>query len=185
MDAFENVVGEILWGLGYWVQRSLKVELTRDDKIAIGRPSSPRWELDLVAYSGRRNELRVVECKSYLDSFGVEFRAFDKKDALANRFKLFDDATLRGVVLERLRRQLFESGLVGENPSIRLVLACGKIVREKDRQLLREHFEQNDWELWDEKWLKDGLRAMSQRGYENSTVAVVAKLLLKGELQNA
>jgi len=37
----------------------------------IGRPSSPRWELDIVAYSGRDNLLLVVECKSRLDSQGV------------------------------------------------------------------------------------------------------------------
>src|SRR4051794_22034801 len=30
----------------------------------IGRPSSPRWELDIVAYSGRDNLLLVLECKS-------------------------------------------------------------------------------------------------------------------------
>src|SRR5215218_2466380 len=37
----------------------------------IGRPSSPRWELDIVAYSGRDNLLLVLECKSRLDSQGV------------------------------------------------------------------------------------------------------------------
>src|SRR3954452_5700441 len=30
----------------------------------IGRPSSPRWELDIVAYSGRDNLFLVVESKS-------------------------------------------------------------------------------------------------------------------------
>lgn len=70
MDAFEQLVSEILWMEGYWVRASLKVELTKEEKKAIGRPSSPRWELDIVAYSGRDNLLRVVECKSYLDSRG-------------------------------------------------------------------------------------------------------------------
>ena len=36
MDAFEQVVGEILWREGYWVRTSVKVELTKDDKRAIG-----------------------------------------------------------------------------------------------------------------------------------------------------
>ena len=95
MDAFETVVSEILWRDGYWVQNSLKVDLTKEEELAIGRPSTPRWELDIVAYSGRRNELLVVECKSYLDSFGVQFRAFDGTDEiLAKRFKLFNDETL-------------------------------------------------------------------------------------------
>ena len=50
MEAFEQVVSEILWMEGYWVRTSVKVELTKKDKISIGRPSSPRWELDIVAY---------------------------------------------------------------------------------------------------------------------------------------
>lgn len=184
MDAFESVVGETLWREGYWVQSSLKVELTKEEKIAIGRPSTPRWELDLVGYSGQRNELLVVECKSYLDSFGVQYRSFNGGDEkLAKRFKLFNDPTLRKVVLNRLRHQPAEAGLVSNDPAIKLALVCGKIVRHKDRQQLREHFEKNDWLLWDEEWLKQKLQAMSTGSYGNSPVAVVAKLLLRGELR--
>jgi hypothetical protein len=183
MDAFETVVSEILWRDGYWVQNSLKVELTKEEKVAIARPSTPRWELDIVAYSGRRNELLVVECKSYLDSIGVQFRAFDGTDGiLANRFKLFNDATLRNIVLNRLRLQLFEAGLINQDPSIKLVLVCGKIVRDKDRGLLREHFGRSGWLLWDAQWLKEKLKSMSEGGYENSPVAVVAKLLLRSRI---
>src|ERR1019366_2421900 len=71
MDAFEQLVSEILWMEGYWVRTSAKVDLTKEEKRQIGRPSSPRWELDIVAYSGRDNLLKVIECKSYLDSRGV------------------------------------------------------------------------------------------------------------------
>ena len=77
MDAFEQLVSEILWMEGYWVHTSVKVELTPDEKGQIARPSSPRWELDIVAYRGRENLLKVVECKSLLDSPGVKLRAFD------------------------------------------------------------------------------------------------------------
>jgi hypothetical protein len=180
MDAFETVVSEILWQKGYWIQTSLKVELTKDDKLAINRPSSPRWEIDVVGYSGKRNELLIVECKSYLDSLGVQYRAFDGTDLkIASRFKLFNDTSLRDVVTGRLRQQLVERGLIRQDPVIKLALACGKIVREKDRLLLKEHFERNGWLLWDEAWLKENLERMSKGGYENSSVAVVAKLLLR------
>jgi hypothetical protein len=37
MDAFEQVVSEILWMRGLWVRTSVKVNLTKDDKIAIKR----------------------------------------------------------------------------------------------------------------------------------------------------
>ena len=36
--------------------------------------------------------------------------------------------------------------------------------------------------MWDEAWLKKRLHIMSERGYENQTSAVVAKLLLRGKL---
>ncbi len=71
MDAFESLVSEILRFKGYWVKTSLRINLTKDEKRRIGRPSNPRWELDVVAYGGKRNELLVVECKSYIDSRGV------------------------------------------------------------------------------------------------------------------
>jgi hypothetical protein len=86
---------------------------------------------------------------------------------------------LRDIVTGRLRQQLVERGLIREDPVIKLALACGKIVREKDRLLLKEHFERNGWLLWDEAWLKENLERMSKGGYENSSVAVVAKLLLR------
>ncbi len=45
MDAFEQLVAEILWMEGYWVRTSVKVQLTKEEKRQIGRHSSPRWEL--------------------------------------------------------------------------------------------------------------------------------------------
>ena len=35
MDAFEQVVSEILWAKGYWIRTSVKVNLTKEDKQAI------------------------------------------------------------------------------------------------------------------------------------------------------
>jgi hypothetical protein len=101
MDAFEELVAESLWMDGHWVRTSVKVELTKEEKRAIGRPSSPRWELDIVAYNGRDNLLRVVECKSYLDSLGVQAKGFDAESENASRYKLFNDALLREIVFRR------------------------------------------------------------------------------------
>lgn len=88
MDAFESVVATILQHRGYWVRSSFKVDLPKAEKARLGRPSLPRPELDLVAYKGQGNVVRVVECKSYLDSVGVSMSAFDGSNAkLAERFK--------------------------------------------------------------------------------------------------
>jgi hypothetical protein len=182
MDAFEQLVSEILWMDGCWVRSSVKVELTKKEKKAIGRPSSPRWELDIVAYSGRDNLLRVIECKSYLDSRGVALRAFDGTDKrFAKRFKLFGEKRLRNVVLKRLCKQFTQSGACRPKPVVKLCLACGRIASDTDRAALRRHFAAKGWELLDEDWLRQRLQLMSEGGYENQVSAVVAKLLLRGK----
>ena len=90
MNAFETVVASILQRQGYWTLTSAKVELTKDEKREIGRHSSPRWELDVVAYRGKDNHLLVVECTSFLDSPGVECGAFDGSNTKAEKkYKLF------------------------------------------------------------------------------------------------
>jgi hypothetical protein len=184
MDAFEQLVSEILWMEGYWVRTSVKVELSKAEKREIGRPSSPRWELDIVAYSGRDNLLRVIECKSYLDSRGVAVAGFiNPKPDAASRYKLFNEPELRRVVLDRLCRQFVDSGACGETPKVRLGLACGKITSEEDRNAIRAHFDAQGWDLLDEPWLREKLRRMADGGYENQVSAVVAKLLLRGHVE--
>jgi hypothetical protein len=180
VDAFEQVVSEILWMEGYWVRTSVKVDLTKEEKRLIGRHSSPRWELDIVAYSGRDNLLRVIECKSYIDSVGVRASAFDgSSPEHAKRYKLFNEPVLRRVVFNRLCLQMAESGACRPAAEIRLSLACGKIKNKTDRIAIRSHFVNQGWELWDEEWLQKRLRLMSEHGYENQVSAVVAKLILR------
>ena len=61
MNAFEQLVSEILWMQGYWVRTSVKVELTKTEKKRIGRPSSPRLGTGCCCVFGRDNTLRIVE----------------------------------------------------------------------------------------------------------------------------
>lgn len=184
MDAFEQLVSEILWMDGYWVRTSVKVDLTKSEKVLIAIPSSPRWELDIVAYRGQDNVLRVVECKSYLDSRGVALRAFDGSDPkFAKRFKLFNNEHLRRVVFGRLRQQFADSGACAPNATVKLSLVCGRISTSADRERLHKHFADRGWDLWDEPWLRQRLQVMSERGYENQVSAVVAKLLLRGKVE--
>jgi hypothetical protein len=181
MDSFEQLVAEILWQQGYWVRTSVKVDLTTEDKQAIELPTSPRWELDVVAYKAATNNLLVVECKSFLDSGGVRAHAFDGSNVKAAvRYKLFNKPVLRDVVFKRLKTQMVEAGSCSPEPSIQLCLACGRIPSETERSKLKNHFAQNGWTLWDEPWLRDRLRAMAEGDYENQISAVVAKLLLRG-----
>ncbi len=180
MDAFEQVVAAILDRKGFWVRTSVKVSLTPEEKREIGRPSAPRWELDVVAYSGSRNELLVVECKSYLDSYGVRASSFEgPKAEEETRYKLFSDEVLRRVVLSRLESQLVEQGFCPPGTKASLCLAAGKIYG--DPAPLRAVFEKNGWRLFEADWLREGLVSLADESYDNSVAAVVAKLLLRNQ----
>jgi hypothetical protein len=176
MDAFEHLVSEILWEKGFWVRTSVKVDLTKEDKRRIGKPNAPRWEFDIVAYSGRNNVLRVVECKSYIDSGGVSAKFF--KESYKKPFKLFTNETLRETVFARLGKQFAASGACMSEPKVILCFAAGHIAGEKDRAWIRKHFNEKGWELWDETWLLRGLTKIAARGYENQVSSVVAKLFI-------
>jgi len=185
MDSFETLVGSLLEKDGYWVRTSVKVELTVEEKRKIGRPSSPRWEIDLVAYKAKSNDLLVVECKSFLDSPGVRFRGLDGTNAIeAKRYKLFNDNVLRKVVLGRLVKQLVSSGSCASSPAVRLCLAAGNVASEPDREKIKSYFERKGWGFFDDYWLREKLLAVSNSGYENEVASVVAKILLREKLRH-
>ena len=131
-----------------------------------------------MAYRGKGNEVLVVECKSYLDSSGVERSVFDGANKKAEkRYKLFRESTLRGVVLRRLERQLVSGGFCPPKPKIRLSLAAGKI--RKDEEWLKSHFERKGWVLFGPEYIRTELKRLRDSGYENNVAAVVAKMLLR------
>jgi hypothetical protein len=168
-DSFEQVVSELLWNEGLSGWRSFKVKLTAEDKAAIGKPSSPRWELDVVAYDVRDNVIHVIECKSYFDNPGVGARWL-KDDRPASRvgfLELFADDTLRKVVFARLEQQLVDERRRRARPKLRLGLVCGH-TKKAAREELRGHFAAKGWDLYDEEWLRDGLRKVANGGLRES-----------------
>lgn len=180
MDAFEQLMAGLLERRGWWVRSGYKVALSREEKQAIGRHSAPRWEIDLLAYRGADNALLAVECKSYLDSRGVSRRGFDGSDPKrAVRYKLFNDALLRKVVLNRLRLQLLEAGAIAATAKPQLALATARIASDSDRAWLRHHFKQQKWQLFDDEHIRSELHAVADDGYENQIAAIAAKILLR------
>ncbi len=180
MDAFESLVALLLERDGYWTATGVKVDLTKAEKRRIERPTSPRWEVDVVGYKGSANEILVVECKSYLDSRGVRFEAFDgSSEKLARRYKLFNDATLRRTVFRRLGVQLEKAGSCAPSPRIKLGLAAGKVATETDRGKLQKLFDKRGWLFFDEEWLFRGMTKLAESRYENEVATIAAKLLLR------
>jgi hypothetical protein len=162
---------------GYWTATAVKVELTKEQKRAIGVATTPRWELDVVAYRGSTNELLAVECKSFLDSKGVIFRngEFDPP----KRYKLFSNETTRRVVLAKLADQLVATSACAPNPKVTLCLATGKIASTSERHQMSEHFAKHNWRLLDEDWIYSRLEAAATAGFENDVAHVVAKLIIR------
>jgi hypothetical protein len=179
MDAFEDLAAAVFWNEGYWVRTGVKVDLTRDDKMRIGRHSSPRWEIDLIAYHAGRRELLALECKSYLDSGGVHAAHFLPGSKYAKRYKLFHDETLRSTVLDRLLSQFTDCGLCPAGTTVRLGLIHAHAT-DHNAARLTNIFAAADWLLLGPDWLRERLSRMAAGSYENSTAAIVAKLLLRG-----
>jgi hypothetical protein len=177
MDAFESLVSMLLRREGYWTTTSLKVKLTKAEKRRIERASTPRWELDIVAYKGSTNEILAVECKSFIDSRGVVFRNghFER----ARRYKLFENAKLRRIVFRRLAKELVALGACRENPTVTLCLATGKIANVTDREGLEARFRSEKWRLLTDEWICEKLENAASADYENDVAHVVAKLICR------
>lgn len=178
MDAFEELVAEVLRADGYWVHTGYKIDLCKADKRELGNPSMPRPEIDLVAYKAGTGDLLSLECKSYFDSGGIHVRDLLPGGRNAGRYKMFVNADLRQMVLARLVEQLSSTSSIAGSPTPRLGLIYG-YATEHNEQLLRKMFQERDWDLYGPAWLRDHLGRMAERSYDNQTASVVAKLLLR------
>ena len=181
MDAFESVIAMLLRnGLGdgsekYWTITGFKVDLTKDEKKSIGRATTPRWEIDVVAYNARKNEVLAVECKSFLNSGGVMFCEGGFK--APKRYKLFVETKTREVVLNALAAQLLKAGLCRDSPTVRLCLAVGKFGENCDRDGLRKHLATEcNGRLLDDEWIHARMLDIPNSQYENEVAHVAVKL---------
>jgi hypothetical protein len=175
MDAFEALIAMLLRHDGYWVTPSYKVQLSKEEKVSIGRASSPRWEIDLLAYKPTTNEILAVECKSFLDSTGVVFR--NGEFAQPKRYKLFAEDRIWPVVRQRLRAQLLEKKACLLDTTFTLALAIGNLAKKSDEAGLVSHFEHRGWHLFRRNWIVGRLKDAANQGYENDIAFIVAKLL--------
>ena len=185
MNAFENIVAKYLETKGYWVRQSVKIPISKEDKKAIGLPSMPRPEIDLVALNAKENELLLIEVKSLLDSYGVYFGAVSGEDKSprgqqdAKRYRLFTDRNFREVITAKLREEYLKQGLINENTKINYALAAGHIHSVDDESRIRDHFSREGWKLFAPGEIKECIKELSKRGWEDNLVTITAKLILK------
>jgi hypothetical protein len=180
MDAFEQVIANVLANERFWVMRGYKVELTKAEKVLIGRWSAPRWEIDIVAYSPGLKLCYAMECKSYLDSRGVQYLGMQSGATNAKRYKLFNEPVLRKTVLKRLKMQLVKKGMVTRDTGIRLGLAAGKVSSAKDDGEIAKWFAKERWLYWSPATIRGKLVDMCDNGYSDDVSLVTAKLIERG-----
>jgi len=186
MNAFEDIVRLYLEEEGYWVRQSVKVNISKEAKREIGLPTMPRPEIDLVALNMKENELLLVEVKSFLDSQGVYFGhsaigEFPPDEWATKRYRLFADRTFREVVTKRLREEFLEKGLINERTRINYALAVGKFYSPKDGADTKAFFEEKGWKLFTPQEIKEKIRELAGKGWEDNLATITAKLILRGE----
>jgi hypothetical protein len=179
VNAFENIVKLYLEEEGYWVRQSVKAHISKEEKVALGLPSMPTPEIDLVALNVKKNELLLIEAKSLLGSYGVYYEAVaDEKDKLAKRYRLFTNRKFREIVTKALREDYLKRGLINEKTKINYALAAGHIHLGNDLIIAR-YFSDNGWKLFTPEQIKEKVRQLSTKGWEDDLITITAKLILQ------
>jgi hypothetical protein len=178
VDAFETIAARFFEVQGFWTRIGVKVEITKPEKVALNNTSMPRPEIDVVAWKPATGQLLIIECKSYLDSTGVRVEHLHGDPAVENdKFKLFNRAALRELIVKALIRQLRAEGLlIGPDPAVQFVLVAGKIYA-KHKELVPAACAAAGWRLIGPSELAKGVRTFASRGYENDVITIVTKLL--------
>lgn len=176
MDYFEATIARILEARDYWVRENVRVALTKDVKKALGNPSMPRCEIDIVAYRPVANELVLFEVKSYLDSNGVQPQDLLRTEWHENRYKLLTLPDLQCAVKDALLEDYKARGLIPTDVRVRFGLAAGHVQERFDAQV-RQIARERDWEYLGPIEIADAIRGFAKLGYENSPFVLTAKIL--------
>jgi hypothetical protein len=179
MEYFETIIKTLLEHEGYWVRQSFKVSLTKQEKRRIGKPSIPRPEIDLLAFKLKSQEVLVLEAKSHFDSPGVRLAEIQEKFQIPEgRYKLFTCTNYRNVVLNRLRQDLQDLGMVGGDIKMKLGLVAGHIYQGRSEKI-RNYFASKGWFFWSPEDVRDKVNALAAKGYENEPAIITAKILMR------
>jgi hypothetical protein len=179
MDHFEGLMCTLLEAEGYWLRRSFKVNVTKEEKRDIGKHSIPRPEIDILALHFEKNEVIALEVKSFLDSPGLALKHLQLEHEIPEgKYKLFTSKNYRSIVLKRLRHDLIERGMANDQTVINLGLAVGKVYQNNIKPI-DDFMTENEFFFWSPLDIKKKVTALADRAYENDPAILVAKVLLR------
>lgn len=178
MDAFEEIAGVLLENDKYWVRHSVKINLTKEEKVQLGKPSTPRPEVDIVAFDAKLNLIILFEVKSFLDSSGVIYeKVVENNENPTGRYKLLTSKKYQGIITKRLKSEWIAAGIINKKTKVSFGLIAGKIYKMREIEL-NNYFSGKNWFFWGPTILKEKLTALSQKGYENCIITIAIKLML-------
>ena len=179
MDSFEEIAGLLLINDKYWVRHSVKVYLTKEEKIKINKPSTPRPEIDIVAFDVINNTVFLIEVKSFIDSGGVVYeKVVENNKFPTGKYKILTSKLYQDTIISRLKNDWISADLINKKTKFSFGLIAGNIYKNKEDELIK-HFNKNNWFFWGPTIIKQKLIELSKKGYENSTITIVTKLMTK------
>lgn len=179
MDYFEGLIKTLLEHEGYWVRQSFKVNLTKQEKRDIGKPSIPRPEIDILAFKPEDNHLIAFEAKSYLDSPGVKLAALEEKyEVPEGRFKLFTCDNYRNIVFSRMKKDLVDLGMGTSKTKITLGLAAGNVYQSRT-DAIRTLCSSRGWAFLSPEDIREKVTDLAAKGYENEPSIITTKILMR------
>jgi hypothetical protein len=179
MDAFEQLIGQLLTEEKYWVQQSVKINLTKEERRLVGKPKMPRAEIDIVALDMAANTIWLLEAKSFLDSSGVvSAHVIIEQELQSGRYKLLTSKKYRDVLYGRLREDWLRSGHINAETKISCGLIAGNVYQNKEAHL-SSYFAEKEWFFWGPTIIKEKIRALASKGYENNAVTIASKFLIR------
>ena len=175
MDYFENIIKKILEGEDKWVRQNVKVNLSPAEKKMAGKPSMPRPDIDIVSYKPSTNTIELWEVKSYLDSPGVNL-----KDIQEGRYKILTSKKYQKIIINRLTEDWIKQGLVKKNPTVKMALATGRMVKKYETKI-KEHCKKMNWRLLSPTDIKEGLKKLADLSYENDPYTIASKIIFRNK----
>jgi len=179
MDYFESICKTLLEDEGYWVRQSYKVELSKQQKNSLGKPSLPRPEIDLLAFNHQKDELIIFEVKSFFDSSGVRLNDMQHTHKFPEgRYKLVTCENYRKIIEDNVTKDLVSKGLISNKTQPKLGLIFGK-VRASDGEKIRDFCDEKKWFYWSPEDVQIRVKNLALKGYENEPSVITAKILLR------
>lgn len=181
MNHFKELCKYLLERENYGVRTNVKVNITKKEKASFGKPTSPRPEIDIVAYRATENALLILKVKSFLNSSGVHIEQVRQKDPKYDGYNILTGMKYQKVVSQRLIYGFIRDGLIKPNPKVQFGLIAGKISKNQFNEFY-ELAKERDWFFWGPKELKERVIALQGLAYEDNPFVVTSKVLR--ELKN-